>query len=79
MPSLVPAAKTEKASTIDGCAMPTLHDLPPAAVQADIDALKAALDAAIPAKASDNLLIATWNIRAFASLTRKRIGETNGI
>jgi hypothetical protein len=40
-------------------------------VQADLDALVAALDAAIPAKADDNLLIATWNIRAFASLTRK--------
>ncbi len=51
--------------------MPTIHDAPPARVQQDLDNLSIALDAAVPAKADDNLLIATWNIRAFASLTRK--------
>ena len=51
--------------------MPVITDAPPAAVQADLDSLGAQLDATIPAKAADNLLIATWNIRAFASLTRE--------
>ena len=45
---------------------------PPAAVQAELAALRAALDDAIPRKQLDhNLLIATWNIRAFGSLTRR--------
>lgn len=51
--------------------MPTIHDQPPQRVQRDLDAMATALDAAIPAKADDNLLIATWNIRSFSSLTRK--------
>ncbi|MCB9302631.1 MAG: endonuclease/exonuclease/phosphatase family protein [Lewinellaceae bacterium] len=51
--------------------MPTILDTPPAAIQRDLDALSAALDAQIPAKADDNFLIATWNIRAFSSLTRE--------
>lgn len=49
--------------------MPDLH-APPAAIQGDLDALNAALDAGIPAKSDDNLLIATWNIRKFGGLTR---------
>ena len=49
-----------------------ITDTPPAEVQADLHSLEAALDATIPAKqAGQNLLIATWNLRAFASLTRK--------
>jgi endonuclease/exonuclease/phosphatase family metal-dependent hydrolase len=41
-------------------------------VQADIDALREHLSAAIPSKRLDeNLLIATWNLRSFASLTRE--------
>lgn len=51
--------------------MPVITDAPPANVQADLDALTAALDAQIPAKTNDNLLVATWNIRSFGSLTRK--------
>ena len=51
--------------------MATIHDDPPAAVRADLNSLRAALDADIPAKAADNLLIASWNIRSFSSLTRK--------
>jgi exonuclease III len=51
--------------------MPQITDQPPAAVQVDLDSLSAALDAEIPAKEDDNFLIATWNIRAFGSLTRK--------
>lgn len=52
--------------------MPTILDNPPAAVANDLGLLRAALDAQIPAKAPDrNLLIATWNIRSFGSLTRK--------
>ncbi len=51
--------------------MPTIFDTPPQAVQVDLDSLSTQLDNDIPAKANDNLLIATWNIRAFSSLTRK--------
>jgi endonuclease/exonuclease/phosphatase family metal-dependent hydrolase len=46
--------------------------LPPEEVAADLAGLKAALDRDIPAKALDrNLLIATWNVRAFGDLTEK--------
>jgi exonuclease III len=51
--------------------MPTILDPPPANVQSDLASLVIALDAQIPTKSADNVLIATWNIRAFASLTRK--------
>ena len=52
--------------------MPRLHDVPPEAVQADIESLQQSLKGVIPSKRLDeNLLIATWNIRSFASLTRK--------
>lgn len=51
--------------------MATIHDNPPAVVQDDLDSLNAALDAEIPAKTADNLLIASWNIQEFSSLTRK--------
>ncbi len=51
--------------------MATIHDNPPAAVQADLNSLRAALDAEIPAKTANNLLISSWNIRSFSSLTRK--------
>ena len=51
--------------------MPTIFDTPPAAVQRDLTSLSVALDAQIPAKVDDNLLVATWNIRSFSSLTRK--------
>ncbi len=51
--------------------MPTITDVPPQNVQSDLNALAAALDAQIPTKSDDNLLIASWNIRSFGSLTRK--------
>jgi len=51
--------------------MPTILDPAPPNVQSDLDSLAADLDHRIPVKAADNLLLATWNIRAFASLTRK--------
>ncbi|MES2555582.1 MAG: endonuclease/exonuclease/phosphatase family protein [Bacteroidota bacterium] len=52
--------------------MPTIIEQQPPAVQANIAALRAHLDAIIPAKKLEkNLLIATWNIRAFGDLTTK--------
>lgn len=57
--------------------MPTIFSTPPSAVQADLDSLSAQLDIDIPKKAADNLLIATWNIRSFSSLTRKWTATTN--
>ncbi|MDV7403016.1 hypothetical protein RZS08_66950, partial [Arthrospira platensis SPKY1] len=45
-------------------------------VQEELKALRAALDATIPARQMDrNLIIATWNIRAFGDLTRKWAAE----
>lgn len=50
----------------------TLSDPPPPDVAADLDALNAALDEEVPPRQVDrNLLIATWNIRAFGDLTEK--------
>lgn len=40
----------------------------PARVTADLDQMRAALDQTIPAKVMDNLLIGSWNIRAFGGL-----------
>jgi len=58
--------------------MPNINSTPPAEVQADLDALQDALDNAIPAKQlGDNLLIGTWNIRMFGSLTRKWTAGSN--
>ncbi|HSD61998.1 MAG TPA: endonuclease/exonuclease/phosphatase family protein [Burkholderiales bacterium] len=52
--------------------MPSILDTPPPEVSADVAGLRAALDAAIPARMLDrNLLIATWNLRAFGDLTEK--------
>jgi len=52
--------------------MPAITDIQPAHVAHDIAALRAHLDQTVPPKkANDNLLIATWNLRAFASLTRE--------
>lgn len=51
--------------------MAQITDTPPAQVRADLDALTASLNGNIPPKRLRNLLIATWNIRSFASLTRK--------
>jgi endonuclease/exonuclease/phosphatase family metal-dependent hydrolase len=52
--------------------MPKITDRPPAEIHTELLDLRAALDQAIPAKALDyNLLIATWNVRAFGDLTEK--------
>lgn len=52
--------------------MPDITDPPPPAVARDIAALRAHLDQRVPPKQpGQNLLIATWNLRAFASLTRE--------
>lgn len=52
--------------------MPKITDYPPPEIKAELDALRIALDNEIPAKILDhNLLIATWNIRAFGDLTEK--------
>ncbi len=51
---------------------PRITDRPPPQVRADLAVLRAALDEAIPPRIVDrNLLIATWNLRAFASVTKK--------
>ncbi|WP_258064579.1 endonuclease/exonuclease/phosphatase family protein [Arthrobacter sp. ZGTC131] len=44
---------------------------PPAAVTQDLDRLSQALDATIPARTDTNLLVATWNVRAFGDVTAK--------
>ncbi|MCZ2404210.1 endonuclease/exonuclease/phosphatase family protein [Paenarthrobacter sp. Z7-10] len=41
------------------------------AVLADLASLAAALDGVVPARTESNLLIGTWNLRAFADLTAK--------
>jgi endonuclease/exonuclease/phosphatase family metal-dependent hydrolase len=52
--------------------MPTIQDIPPEDVLAEIKQLRSALDQVIPRKILDyNLLISTWNIRAFGDLTEK--------
>ena len=52
--------------------MPTILDTPPEEVLENLRLLSEDLDAKIPAKKLDkNLLIATWNIRAFGNLTRE--------
>ncbi len=51
---------------------PIVASEPPPAVLEELHGLSGALDAAIPAKQVDrNLLIGTWNIRAFGDLTEK--------
>ncbi|SDI98434.1 Endonuclease/Exonuclease/phosphatase family protein [Arthrobacter subterraneus] len=44
---------------------------PPAAVDRDVGRLRAALENAVPDKDDSNLLIGTWNVRAFGDLTEK--------
>ncbi|WP_375582746.1 endonuclease/exonuclease/phosphatase family protein [Cyclobacterium xiamenense] len=49
-----------------------IEELPPAEVEEEIRALNQVLDEALPFKKLDhNILIATWNIRAFGGLTEK--------
>jgi hypothetical protein len=52
--------------------MVAITDPPPMEVSADLARLRSALDEGVPAKALDrNLLIATWNVRAFGDLTEE--------
>lgn len=52
--------------------MITILDKPSVEVQKNLNDLATDLDAKIPSKKLDkNLLIASWNIRAFGDLTRK--------
>ena len=52
--------------------MPTIFDEPPPDIAERLALLRAFLDAELPVRAIDrNLLIATWNIRAFGDLTEK--------
>lgn len=57
--------------------MQNILDKPSQATILNLDLLSKDLDAKIPAKKLEkNLLIATWNIRAFGDLTRKEISST---
>ena len=50
----------------------SVTDPPPTSVAAELRTLRGALDAGVPPKVLDrNLLIGTWNIRAFGDLTEK--------
>lgn len=52
--------------------MPTIRDAPPPDVAAELAGFCAVLDEVLPARRLDrNLLLATWNIRAFGDLTEK--------
>jgi hypothetical protein len=52
--------------------MAEITGAPPADVVRELGGLRSALDDAVPVKALDrNLLIATWNVRAFGDLTQK--------
>lgn len=54
--------------------MPTISDIPPGDVMENLQLLSDDLNAKVPPKNLDrNLLLATWNIRAFGNLTRKWI------
>lgn len=56
--------------------MPNITDLPPANIQQELDTLRLTLNQEIPPKRLEqNLLIATWNIRAFGNITRKWVSE----
>ncbi len=52
--------------------MAAVSDRPPAPVRKELEGLRAALDEVVPAKRLDhNLLVATWNLRAFGGLTER--------
>ena len=58
--------------------MASVTDAPPPAIQRDEETLSSALDEAIPPRIYDrNLLIATWNVRAFGGLTRKWVADAD--
>ena len=49
----------------------SMESTPPDDVVRDLARLEKALDATVPGKSDGNLLVATWNVRAFGDLTRK--------
>jgi len=52
--------------------MPDITDVPPEEVAADLRELRSQLDTDVPSKRlDDNLLIATWNLKAFGDVTQK--------
>lgn len=59
--------------------MPEITDMPPKEIAEELKTLRDSLDNSVPAKALDkNLLIATWNLRAFGDLTEKwKSGESD--
>lgn len=58
--------------------MAAITEQPPADIQLELNQLRATLTAEIPAKRLEqNLLIATWNIRAFGDITRKWVSGAN--
>ncbi len=57
--------------------MPEITDVPPQRIVEELKTVREALDCTIPSKALDkNLLIATWNLRAFGDLTEKWKAES---
>ncbi|MCM4153598.1 endonuclease [Arenibacter sp. N53] len=58
--------------------MNSITDIPPIEVLENLDLLRSDLESKIPPKKLDqNLLIASWNIRAFGNLTRKWDSDEN--
>lgn len=56
--------------------VPAVLGEPPPEVAAQLDAIDAALDAAVPARHLDrNLLVATWNLRAFGGLADRWVAD----
>jgi len=56
--------------------MTLITDIPPAHIQQELLALRASVRETVPPKRlGQNLLIATWNIRAFGNITRKWTSE----
>ncbi len=49
--------------------MDNITDNPPVGVRNDLAALTADLDGTVPPKTADNILVASWNIRAFGGLS----------
>lgn len=58
--------------------MASVSDTRPVEIEQDLQSLRSALTEALPRRTlDDNLLIATWNIRAFGGLTDKWVSQEN--
>ena len=56
--------------------MTNILDTPPQDILTDLQILKSDLDSKLPSKKLEkNILISTWNIRAFGDITRKAISS----